>query len=243
MTKLTKDMLKKIAPYAKDHILTALVDPLNEHLPKYGLDNKTRVKHFLAQAAHETAGFKTLEEYASGVAYEGRKDLGNTQKGDGKRYKGRGIFQLTGRANYKTFGKKLGKDLENNPVLAGDAETSVLIALEYWNNRKLTPLADKEDVTAITKKINGGLNGFEDRKKYLAKAEKVLPDDLFKVEVEVELPPVVETVVTEIVVDLPEKKEEIVVETTQKTEEVVVQPPSVVTLLLELLKKIFSKQG
>lgn len=233
MTKITKEMLKKIAPYAKDHILTALVDPLNEHLPKYGLNNKTRVKHFLAQAAHETAGFKTLEEYATGAAYEGRKDLGNTQKGDGKRYKGRGIFQLTGRANYKTFGKKIGKDLENNPMLAGDAETSVLIALEYWNNRKLTPLADKEDITNITKKINGGLNGFDDRKKYLAKAEKILPDDLFKEE----LPPVVEVLeqaVTEVAVKLPKQIE-------TKVEEVIVKP-SLFTLLLELLKRLLVKR-
>lgn len=242
MSKLTKEMLKKIAPYAKDDILTAVVDPLNTHLPKFGLNNKTRVKHFLAQAAHETAGFKTFEEYASGVAYEGRKDLGNTQKGDGKRYKGRGIFQLTGRANYRTFGKKIGKDLESNPMLAGDAETSVLIALEYWNNRKLSALADKEDVTGITKKINGGLNGFEDRKKYLAKAEKILPDNLFQEEVEiqeeVEVKPIANTVenaITEVANELANKTE-------TKIEEVI-EKPNLITLLLELLKKVFSKQG
>ena len=238
---ITKEMLKKIAPYSKDVIISALVEPLNEHLPKYGVDTHLRVTHFLAQAAHETAGFKTLEEYASGQAYEGRKDLGNTKPGDGKKYKGRGIFQLTGRANYKTFGKKIGKDLEGNPILAGDAETSVLIALEYWNNRKLSPLADKDDVTAITKKINGGLNGFEDRKKYLAKAKKIVPQDISFVKEEKEevLPPLV--AIENALTDVTEKIK-IVVEDKKNEVESVTQGTSLVSLFIMFLKAIFSKK-
>lgn len=172
---ITKEMLKAIAPNSKSEIIDPLVKYLDMYLPKYEVNSYLRICHFLAQAAHESASFRTLEEYASGSAYEGRKDLGNVNKGDGVRYKGRGIFQLTGRANYRDMGKKLNLDLENNPQLAATPEVSVLTALEYWKSRGLSTYADKDDVTTITKKINGGLNGFDDRKNYLAKAKTVIP--------------------------------------------------------------------
>lgn len=172
---ITRDMLKRIAPNSKDEIIGPLVQYLNKYMPQYEVNNYLRVCHFLAQAAHEAASFRTLEEYASGSAYEGRKDLGNTQKGDGVRYKGRGIFQLTGRANYRTIGAKLGYDLENNPKLAQTHEVSVLTALEYWKSRNLNALADADNVELITRRINGGLNGFEDRKKYLARCKAIIP--------------------------------------------------------------------
>lgn len=172
---ITKQQLKQIAPNSKDEIIDPLVKYLNVHMPKYEVNTYLRVCHFLAQAAHEAASFRTLEEYASGAAYEGRKDLGNTQRGDGVRYKGRGIFQLTGRANYRTIGAKIGMDLENNPELAESPEVSVLTALEYWKSRNLNPLADADNVELITRRINGGLNGFEDRKKYLARAKTIIP--------------------------------------------------------------------
>jgi putative chitinase len=174
---LTKDQIKKIAPNSKDEIVGPLVGYLNLHMPKYEVNTYLRVCHFLAQAAHEAASFRTLEEYASGAAYEGRKDLGNVKKGDGVRYKGRGIFQLTGRANYRNIGELIGFDLENNPELAESPEVSVLTALEFWKSRKLNEIADADNVELITRRINGGLNGFEDRKKYLAKCKKVIPKD------------------------------------------------------------------
>lgn len=172
---ITKEMIKAIAPNSKDEIVIPLVKYLNIYMPKYEVNNYLRVCHFLAQAAHESASFRTLQEYASGSAYESRKDLGNVNKGDGVRYKGRGIFQLTGRANYRSIGAKIGMDLENNPELAESPEVSVLTALEYWKSRNLNALADADNVEAITRKINGGLNGFDDRKKYLAKAKTVIP--------------------------------------------------------------------
>ena len=172
---ITKQQLKQIAPNSKEEIIDPLVKYLNIHMPKYEVNTYLRICHFLAQAAHESASFRTLEEYATGSAYEGRKDLGNTQKGDGVRYKGRGIFQLTGRANYRTIGAKIGFDLENNPELAESPEVSVLTALEYWKSRKLNLLADADNVELITRRINGGLNGFEDRKKYLVRCKQVIP--------------------------------------------------------------------
>ena len=185
---LTRQMIKQIAPNSKDEIIDPLVKYLNIHMPKYEVNNYLRVCHFIAQAAHEAASFRTLEEYASGAAYEGRKDLGNVKAGDGVRYKGRGIFQLTGRANYRTIGAKIGFDLENNPELAESPEVSVLTALEYWEDRNLNAPADRDDVRTITYRINGGYNGFEDRKAYLAKAKKVIPKD-FKFDAPVQNPP------------------------------------------------------
>lgn len=176
---ITKKILKQIAPSANDKIISDLELYFDEYLKKYNLTTWLRVCHFLAQAAHESAGFRTLEEYASGAAYEGRKDLGNVKAGDGVRYKGRGIFQLTGRANYKTYGEKIGYNLEFDPKLAADPKISVLTALEYWNSKGLSGFADRDDITTITKRINGGLNGFEDRKKYLERAKKFVPKDEF----------------------------------------------------------------
>jgi putative chitinase len=175
---ITKEMIKAIAPNSKNEIIDPLVIYLNKYMPKYEVNNYLRICHFLAQAAHEAASFRTLEEYASGAAYEGRRDLGNTQRGDGVRYKGRGIFQLTGRANYRDIGKKIGMDLENNPELAESPEVSVLTALEYWNSRNLNKWADEDNVERITRLINGGLNGFEDRKKYLARCKQVIPKNI-----------------------------------------------------------------
>jgi putative chitinase len=174
---LTRQQIKQIAPNSKEEIIEPLVGYLNLHMPNYEVNTYLRVCHFLAQAAHEAASFRTLEEYASGAAYEGRKDLGNVKKGDGVRYKGRGIFQLTGRSNYRTIGAKIGMDLENNPELAESPEVSVLTALEYWKSRDLNKFADADNVSIITKRINGGFNGFEDRKKYLARAKSVIPKD------------------------------------------------------------------
>lgn len=140
------------------------------HFPAYGImDSAKRLAHFLAQLCHESGSFRYMEEIASGAAYEGRADLGNTQPGDGKRFKGRGPIQLTGRANYRAFGRRIGIDLERHPEIAAVPSIGLHTALEYWKDRGLNALADADDIRAITLKINGGLNGFDDRKAHLAK--------------------------------------------------------------------------
>lgn len=152
---------------AEELALSAVV-----HFPAYGIDgSRNRLSHFMAQAAHESGGFRYMEEIASGEAYEGRANLGNTQPGDGKRYKGRGPLQLTGRANYRTFGRAIGVDLERHPEIAAYPSMGLWIACQYWADRKLNALADADDVEAITRRVNGGLNGYADRKAYLAKAK------------------------------------------------------------------------
>ena len=132
------------------------------------LHSKLRLAHFLAQIAHESGNFRYMEEIASGALYEGRRDLGNTVRGDGVRYKGRGVLQLTGRANYKRYGEKLGIDLEQNPTLAANPSISMLVATTYWTNSELNQYADKDDIIVITRRINGGQNGIWDRKNKLA---------------------------------------------------------------------------
>lgn len=138
------------------------------HFPAYGITaNALRLAHFLAQLSHESGSFRYMEEIASGAAYEGRADLGNTEAGDGRRYKGRGPIQLTGRANYRRYGRRIGIDLERHPELAAIPSIGLHTALEYWHVHKLDALADLDDVVAITKRINGGLNGLADRKQHL----------------------------------------------------------------------------
>lgn len=126
-------------------------------------DNALCFAHFMAQCGHESGSFRYMEEIASGAAYEGRKDLGNVIAGDGKRYKGRGPIQLTGRSNYRRIGRRIGLDLENNPSLVSDPSIGMWCALEYWDENKLNAIAIKDDVKIITKFINGGLNGLDDR--------------------------------------------------------------------------------
>lgn len=142
------------------------------HMASYGiLDTPLRLAHFMAQVAHESGGFRYMEEIASGSAYEGRADLGNTQPGDGRLFKGRGPIQLTGRANYRLFGRELGIDFEQHPEIVALPSIGLLVACHYWQKRGLNALADADDVLAITKRINGGQNGLDDRKAYLAKAK------------------------------------------------------------------------
>ncbi|MEB8380698.1 glycoside hydrolase [Acinetobacter junii] len=141
----------------------------NVHFRTYGiLENSLRFIHFLAQLAHESGNFRYMEEIASGAAYEGRKDLGNVNKGDGVRYKGRGPIQLTGRANYRKYGQELGIDFENNPAIVALPSVGMLVACKYWSVNNLNVFADYDDVTTITRRINGGLNGFDDRKNKLS---------------------------------------------------------------------------
>ena len=140
-----------------------------------GYTNKKERAMFLAQMAHETGNFRYDEEIHDGSNYEGRSDLGNNQPGDGKRYKGRGYIQLTGRANYRQYGNLIGVDLENNPDLAKDPNIAARVAIEYWKKRVDRTAAKNGDVRTVTYNINGGYNGLADRmqkyKKYLKKSK------------------------------------------------------------------------
>lgn len=172
---VTPQMLRQIAgaPVNKK-VAEGLAAALNTHMEKNGINTKLRVAHFLAQLGHESDHFRTTREYASGAAYEGRRDLGNIRAGDGKRFRGRGPIQITGRYNYEKYGKKLGIDLVSKPELAETPDVGVRIAILYWNDHGLSELADKDDVKRITKKINGGYNGLNSRIAMLENAKRVL---------------------------------------------------------------------
>jgi predicted chitinase len=119
------------------------------------INTVTRAAAFLAQLAHESGELRWMEELADGSAYEGRKDLGNDYPGDGKRYKGRGPIQLTGRRNYRLAGRALGVDLEANPARAAEPDVAFLVAAWYWMSRNLNLVADSLDFRAVTKAVNG----------------------------------------------------------------------------------------
>ncbi|WP_267396548.1 MULTISPECIES: glycoside hydrolase family 19 protein [unclassified Sphingomonas] len=138
------------------------------------LDSTGRLAHAMAQVGHESDGFRAMEEYASGAAYEGRKDLGNTQRGDGVRYKGRGPIQVTGRANYRKYGRLFGIDLEGRPDLASVPSIGMMVSCGYWADHNLNAFADRDDVVGLTRAINGGTNGLDDRKARLAAMKTLL---------------------------------------------------------------------
>lgn len=145
---------------------------------RYGVTSPLEKAHFLAQVAHESGSGKWLRELASGRAYEGRKDLGNTHVGDGILYKGRGLIQCTGRANYAAYtGWKYGDDRAlRAPEMLEELPDAVDAAFWYWTVRrpKLKHLALADDVVGVTRAINGGTNGLDDRKAKLAKAKRLL---------------------------------------------------------------------
>ncbi len=130
------------------------------------IDTPQRIAAFLAQLAHESGEYRYMEELADGEAYEGRADLGNTQPGDGVKFKGHGPIQITGRANHKACGDGLGIDLIAEPRLICTPVYGTASACWFWNSRNLNLLADRDWFKAITKIINGGLNGLSDRRQY-----------------------------------------------------------------------------
>lgn len=129
----------------------------NVHFRTYGiLDTGLRLAHFMGQCAHESGSFRYMEEIASGADYEGRSDLGNTQPGDGKRYKGRGPIQTTGRANYRRDGRALGIDLESNPHLLSVPSLGLMASTLFWSRMGLNAYADRDDAVACSRGVNRG---------------------------------------------------------------------------------------
>lgn len=163
-------------------VLNKLLEGFHTHFPAYKINTKQRVAAFIAQAAHETGGFQWFFELG-GKSYFDKyepgtrigKNLGNTEKGDGHLFRGRGIFHLTGRFNYQHYSELLGLDFVQDPDLAADPIIACHIACAYWEQKKLNPLADEDDLEEITRRINGGTNGLKDRERYYALLKSVMP--------------------------------------------------------------------
>ena len=172
---ITLDDIRALCPHTKSSRLDLFVDPLNAAMREFEIaDNVARETHFLAQIAHESGGFNYVRELASGEAYEGRAALGNTELGDGVRFKGRGLIQITGRSNYEACGAALDLDLIAEPELLEEPLNAARSAGWFWQSHGCNALADLGDARAITKRINGGVNGLQDRLAYLALAQERL---------------------------------------------------------------------
>ena len=179
---LTDGQLQQIMPTLPAQKRQMYLPFLNNIMPMYDINSPLRQAAFLAQIAHESGELKFWEEIwgptAAQKRYEPPSDLatrlGNTQPGDGKRFKGRGPIQITGRFNYRKYGQLLELDLEGNPDLASTTQVGFETACQFWKLNGLNELADIPDFTAITKKINGGLNGQASREKYYERAKQAL---------------------------------------------------------------------
>jgi putative chitinase len=175
---ITAANIKAMSPTAAPRIVAGIVDN-QEAITAGGIDTPLRLCHFMAQLAHESAHFTVTREFASGAAYEGRADLGNTEPGDGVRYRGRGLIQTTGRANYREATNDIQQmnseapDFEEDPEQLEEFPWALLAGISYWRRRNINELADDDDVEGVTRKINGGLRGLDEREKYLEKAKSI----------------------------------------------------------------------
>lgn len=188
MITITKEQLKQISNVSERNLNT-YIPLLNDTLDRYEINTVERVACFLAQVLHESGSFHYVKEIASGSAYEGRKDLGNLQKGDGVKFKGRGLIQVTGRNNYRQASLDMFGDerLLDHPEILQEPKYALESACWYWKKRDLNSICDKpEDWMIVYKgrertkfqwltiKINGGLNGYVDRWQLYRRARKAL---------------------------------------------------------------------
>lgn len=168
--------LAEIMPAARQRA-AAFLAPLNDAMAEFGIDTPARQAAFLAQIAHESGSLRYVRELASGDAYEGRADLGNTDPGDGRRFKGRGLIQVTGRANYAACSMALYGDFQTlmlRPELLEETAPACRSAAWFWATHGLNTLADVGDFARITRRINGGTNGSTERQAFYALAQQVL---------------------------------------------------------------------
>ena len=177
---ITAEQLKAIMPHATDEHIRTYLPFLNDTMARFNIDTTIRQCHFLAQLAVESGSLRYVRELASGEAYEGRESLGNIVPGDGVKFKGRGLIQLTGRENYQRFQDWLvlnyteDIDVMTYPELLESPELAVMVAGWYWEIRNVNAMADRDDVVSVTRKVNGGRNGLAQRVEFLNKAKLIL---------------------------------------------------------------------
>ena len=182
---LTIEQLQAIMPLLPAAKRTTYFPFLTAAVSEFGIDQPARTAAFLAQLAHESAQFKFIEEIWGPTTAQRRYEppdklattLGNTEPGDGFRFKGRGPIQVTGRANYRRFGDLLGLDLVATPAQAASPEVAFRIAALFWSKKGLNELADRvtpEAFREITRRINGGFNGLAERQRFYETAKTVL---------------------------------------------------------------------
>jgi putative chitinase len=171
---VTADQLTQIVPGLDPARAAQIVGPLNDAMRQGGMNTPQRQAAFISQVAEESDRFRTFEEYADGSEYEGNAGLGNTQPGDGPRYKGRGAIQVTGRYNYTKMSQDLGVDFVNHPELAAEPQYAFKSALWYWSTHNGNAVADTGDIVKITEMVNGGTHGLDVRTQFYNNALRVL---------------------------------------------------------------------
>lgn len=171
---ITLQQLQKIYKDAPVERLEKFLEPLNVTMSRYRIDRPQRIRMFLAQIGHESGQLRYVKELASGEAYEGRKDLGNNAPGDGVKYKGRGLIQITGKRNYALCSVGLDLPLLESPELLESPMNAAMSAGWYWDNDNLNALCDAGFFKELTRRINGGYNGYADRYKLYQRAFDII---------------------------------------------------------------------
>lgn len=171
---MTPEQLRVAMPYALPERVAAFISPLNAAMEEYDITTPNRRAAFLAHVAHESGSLRYTRELADGRAYEGRADLGNAFPGDGPRYRGRGLLQITGRANYADCGEALGLPLIEQPELLELPVNACRSAGWFWAKKKLNAYADANSFGSLTKAINGGYTGLDDRIRQWLNARRAL---------------------------------------------------------------------
>lgn len=174
---ITEQQLLQILPNARA-VAGVFVPVLNTAMQRYQIVGRKRVAAFIAQLGHESGQLRYVREIwgptPAQAKYEGRADLGNTRPGDGSKYRGRGLIQITGRANYVACGEALGLDLITQPELLELPQYAAISAAWFWKQNGLNDLADRDQFNTITRRINGGLNGLHDRLEIWSRARAVV---------------------------------------------------------------------
>lgn len=175
--KISMEQLSYIMKSAKRGTLELHLPFINDCMKMFEINTTLRKQHFLAQCGHESCSLMYMHEIASGSAYEGRRDLGNIYPGDGKKFRGHGPIQLTGRLNHQAFFDYIGRpELIDTPeILESDLGLAWKASGWFWMSRNINRAADQDNVVFVTKLVNGGLNGLDDRKQYLSRAKEVIP--------------------------------------------------------------------
>jgi len=200
----TQDDILQVFPNAKQELVDELVNSIDMLTNEYGIDNEIKMAHFLAQTAHESGGFRITEENLNYSAdrlmtvfpkyfrnidarayhrqpekianhvYANRMGNGDEESGDGYRFRGRGLIQLTGRNNYTAFAEENNMDVEEAADYLSTPEGAVRSAAWFWNRNDINELADTDNVREVTKRINGGTIGLPERAKYTEKFKDIL---------------------------------------------------------------------
>lgn len=170
---LDPEALRHVCPNLTGKDATPIAAGLGAAFRRFDITTERRAAMAVAQWAHESDRFRTATEYASGDGYEGRLDLGNTQRGDGRRFKGRGRIMITGRANYSAIAKALGVDCLDHPEILAECPHSELASGHWWHAHGCNAFCDDNDFRGLTRRINGGFNGLADREALYARAKPV----------------------------------------------------------------------